>query len=134
VPATGARPFLVQEYLPGVTEGGEVSLVFFEGTFSHALLKCPQAGEFRVNSQYGGTVSLLGGPPAVLVDQARATLDALPEVPLYARVDGVWGDGRFVLLELELNEPALGLHLAPAAADRFADAIVERLAALRVAR
>jgi hypothetical protein len=38
-------------------------------------------------------------------------------------------EGRFVLMELELNEPGLGLQLAPGAADRFADALLRRLPA-----
>jgi len=36
-------------------------------------------------------------------------------------------DGQFVLIEVEVNEPALGLHLAPGSADRFADALLRRL-------
>jgi len=35
--------------------------------------------------------------------------------------------GRFVLIEVEVNEPGLGLDLAPGAADRFADALLARL-------
>jgi hypothetical protein len=49
------------------------------------------------------------------------------EPPLYARVDGVVADGRFVLRELEVNEPGLGLDLAPGSADRFAEALLRRL-------
>ena len=37
-------------------------------------------------------------------------------------------DGRFVLMEVEVNEPALGLHLAPGSADRFAEALLRRIA------
>lgn len=51
----------------------------------------------------------------------------LPSEPLYARIDGVERNGRFVLMEVEVNEPALGLHLAPGAADRFAEALAGRL-------
>ncbi len=45
---------LVQEFLPEIAEG-EVSLVYFDGVFSHAIRKCPPAGEFRVNSRFGAT-------------------------------------------------------------------------------
>jgi hypothetical protein len=31
-------------------------------------------------------------------------------------------------MELEVNEPGLGLHLIPGAAERFADALLARLA------
>ena len=54
-------------------------------------------------------------------------LGSLPSEPLYARIDGVRHDGRFVLMEVEVNEPGLGLHLAPGAGDRFADALADRL-------
>jgi hypothetical protein len=47
--------------------------------------------------------------------------------PLYARVDGVLRDGRFLLMEVEVNEPGLGLHLAPGAAERFATTLLARL-------
>ena len=46
---------------------------------------------------------------------------------LYARVDGCVVDGGFVLMELELIEPALFLGMAPGAADRLAVAVLERL-------
>jgi len=53
------RPLLVQEYVPAISEQGEVAFVFCGGTFSHALLKRPSAGEFRVNAQYGGSVTAM---------------------------------------------------------------------------
>ena len=58
------------------------------------------------------------------------TLRHLPTEPLYARIDGVRHNGRFLLMEVEVNEPGLGLHLASGAGDRFAEAL---LACVRVA-
>ena len=124
-PAAG-RPYLLQEFIPEV-RAGELACVFFEGEFSHAFARVPPAEEFRVNSQYGGRTEARE-VPTMVVQQARVVLDALPQVPLYARVDGVLRDGRFLLMELELNEPGLALDLVPGAADRFADATVRRLA------
>jgi hypothetical protein len=46
---------------------------------------------------------------------------------VYARIDGVVQGPRFVLMEVEVNEPGLGLDLVPGAADRFADALVRHL-------
>jgi hypothetical protein len=46
----------------------------------------------------------------------------------HARVDGLVRDGAFVLMELEVNEPDLGLALAAGAPERFADALLARLA------
>jgi hypothetical protein len=56
-------------------------------------------------------------------------LRELPSEPLYARIDGVQRNGRFVRMEVEVNEPGLGLHLAPDAGDRFAAALVTHLRA-----
>ena len=47
---------------------------------------------------------------------------------LYARVDGIERDGRFVLMELEINEPFLYIGSSSGAATRFADAIVRTTA------
>ena len=125
----GAAPstmLVVQELLPEVAQSGEVSYVFFEGEYSHAVLKRPAPGDFRVDSDYQGTIEPFE-PDASLVRQARAVLDVLPEIPLYARVDGVTRNGALLVTELELNEPSLSLALAPGSAARFADATVQRL-------
>ncbi len=127
LPRSAAACYLMQEFVPEV-QTGELSCVFFDGEFSHAFVRVPPRDEFRVNAQYGGRL-MPAYPPATVVRQARAVLDCLPDVPLYARVDGVVRHGRFLLMELELNEPALALNLVPQAADRFADATVRRLEA-----
>lgn len=119
---------LMQEYLPEVAHFGEISLVFFDGEFSHAALKRPAAGDFRVNSDYQGTAEPFQPDPD-LVRQARAALDTLEEAPLYARVDVVVRDGQLIVVELELNEPALFMSMAPESAARFAEATVGRLRA-----
>src|SRR5262249_23070240 len=52
----GRSPVIVQELLPELSQTGELSCVFFGGEFSHAFVKQPTAGEFRINSQYGGVI------------------------------------------------------------------------------
>jgi len=121
------RPVIVQEYLGEVAAHGEVALVYFGGGFSHAVLKQPAAGEFRVNSQYGGSVSVIAAPEE-LRSAGERVIAALPSVPLYARIDGVLRDGEFVVMEVELHEPGLWLHLAEGASERFADATLAALA------
>jgi glutathione synthase/RimK-type ligase-like ATP-grasp enzyme len=56
---------LVQEFLPEIAQG-ELSLIYFDGRFSHAVRKRPPAGEFRVNSRFGATRSLEIPPPAIV--------------------------------------------------------------------
>jgi hypothetical protein len=117
---------LVQPFLPQITTEGEWSFVFFDGTFSHALLKRPQAGDFRVQEEHGGHNRVVTAD-AALIAQAQTILAASPQVPLYARVDGVILDGRLHLMELELIEPALYTSTLPAAVARFAAAIMTKL-------
>ena len=85
--AMAADAFLVQPFLTEIGDG-EWSLVFFDGGFSHAVLKRPRPGEFRVQEEYGGHATAEVASPA-LIEQAQRILDLLPERPLYARVDGV---------------------------------------------
>ena len=116
---------LVQELVPGI-ERGELAGVFFDSTFSHGLRRVPAPGEFRVNSQYGGTMHAEALPPAVVHAMAEV-LALVPARPLYARVDGVAADDGFVVMEVEVNEPGLGLDLVEGAGERFADALLARL-------
>ncbi len=116
---------LVQEFLPEIDDG-ELSLVYFDGVFSHAVRKRPPNGEFRVNSRFGATRSA-ETPSHDVAEQGAKALRALPELPLYARVDGVIRDGELIVIEVEVLEPALFMEFDPAAAERFADGTMRRL-------
>jgi glutathione synthase/RimK-type ligase-like ATP-grasp enzyme len=116
---------LVQEFVAGI-EQGELAGVFFDGVFSHGLRRLPAPGEFRINAQYGGRMEAVTLPDDV-VSVMIAVLGLLPAPALYARVDGLARDGRFTLMEVEVNEPGLGMHLAAGSAERFADALLARL-------
>ena len=120
------RPLLVQPFVEEIQIRGEWSLVFIDGEMTHAVLKRPAAGEFRVQPRLGGTVET-PAPPEVARAVARAALAALPVAPLYARIDGVETDAGFLIMEVEVNEPGLFFPHAPAAADRFAGALLRRL-------
>ena len=103
---------LVQPLMPGILADGEYSLFFFGGAFSHAIVKRPASGDFRVQEQFGGRETRWdASEPARLL--AAAALAAAPAPPVYARVDMV-GDAAGVLhiMELELIEPSLFLHHA----------------------
>ena len=117
---------LVQPFVDEVTTDGELSLIFFDGEFSHAAIKRSRRGDFRVQTEHGGTVAPIDVVPAIIAE-ARRSLDALDELPLYARVDGVGDERAFRLMELELIEPNVFLGAADGSADRFAAAIVGRL-------
>jgi hypothetical protein len=66
-------------------------------------------------------------PVADVAEQGAAALRALPETPLYARVDGVVRDGVLIVIEIEVLEPALFMEFDPPSAERFAEATVRRL-------
>lgn len=117
---------LVQPFIDEVTTDGELSLIFFDGVFSHAAIKRSRPGDFRVQTEHGGTVAPIDVVPAI-VAQAKRSLDALDSVPVYARVDGVGDDRSFRLMELELIEPHVFLGNTPGAAERFASAIARHL-------
>jgi glutathione synthase/RimK-type ligase-like ATP-grasp enzyme len=119
------RDLMIQPFLPEI-HGGELSLMFFDGAFSHAALKRPKAGEYRVQFQYGGT-NEDAAARAEWIEGAHACVAAAPSLPTYARVDGVIKDGRFLLMELEIFEPLMFLARHPEAPGRFAQAIARRL-------
>lgn len=117
---------MVQKFMSEVQTRGEWSLIFFAGEFSHAVLKTPKAGDFRVQHDFGGLERSVDAPSFVKKAAAQV-VTVLDRVPVYARVDGVEGDGRFLLMELELIEPALFLGLRSEAPDWFAKAIAKQL-------
>ncbi|HEX6106214.1 MAG TPA: hypothetical protein VFZ26_11570 [Gemmatimonadales bacterium] len=123
-------PLMVQPYLPEIEREGEWSFCFFGGAYSHAVLKRPRAGDFRVQADHGGAYHGRAAPPS-LVDQAAAALAAARRRTVYARVDGCVVDGVLRLMELELLEPGLFLAMDPAAPDRFARAIAGATASAR---
>ena len=113
---------IVQPFLQEIVKDGEYSFVFFAGEYSHCVHKQPRRGDYRTQTDFGGTWRRFDAPK-FWVAQARAILTELPHVMLYARVDCVVQSGRLLLMELELIEPDLGLMYEPAAPARFATAI-----------
>lgn len=122
------RALLAQPFLPAVVAEGEFSLMYFNGTHSHTILKTPKAGDFRVQEEHGGDIRAVPTEPA-LHAAGRRVLAAIREAPLYARADFVRmdDDGGFALMELELIEPSLYFRTDPPAAERFARALHERM-------
>jgi hypothetical protein len=117
-----AGDVMVQPLLSEVGDAGEWSLVFFGRRFSHAVLKRPAAGDYRVQWEFGGS-AVSASPPAPLIADAERVIAAAPGVPLYARVDGVERAGRLVLTELELIEPHLFLSWSDGAPERLAETL-----------
>jgi hypothetical protein len=117
---------LIQEFRNEITETGEWSLIFFERKFSHAVLKHPRDGDFRVQEELGGVIQA-AIPSDSLIQQADRILDKVNGEFLYARVDGIVADDKFLLMELELIEPSLFMGFSRDAAERFARSIINIL-------
>ncbi|GGC13756.1 ATP-grasp domain-containing protein [Cellulomonas carbonis] len=130
----GGGVVMVQPEVAELSAGREKAVYLVDGVLTHAIAKGALLAE-------GG--GLIGGvyqehPELVDVTPAEArfaaaTLAAVQDatgcdVPLYARVDLVdSADHGLVLLEAELFEPALNLHVAPHVTPTVADAVLARL-------
>lgn len=119
----GAGEILVQPYQGEVERTGERSLVFFQGTYSHAFLRAPHL--IRTSDLVEGTPVL---PSGAELEVASRALAAAPGRTLYGRVDLV-SDGEVGprVMELEVIEPFLGLATSLTAARTFANAIASTL-------
>jgi glutathione synthase/RimK-type ligase-like ATP-grasp enzyme len=118
---------MVQPFLPSLEAEGETSLIYIDGAFTHAVCKRPAAGDFRVQSIWGGTFDRIE-PTTRQTEIAERAITELDEAPLYARVDLVPGPGGDpCLIELELIEPNLYLSTNPDAAAQLADAVLSQL-------
>lgn len=119
------RPMKVQRFMPAILREGEYSLFFFNGEFSHAILKVPAQGEFRSQEERGAEIRPVK-PEERLLMQAEAALAVIRPMPLYARLDLVRREeGDFAIMECELIEPSMYLRTDPRAPARFARAIVD---------
>ena len=122
------QPMMLQPYLDQITSEGENSFLFIDGSFSHALVKRAAAGDYRVQSIYGGTEEALT-PSAADLAAAQSVVEAVPfATPLYARIDMVRGDdGALLLMEAEMIEPYLYPEQGPRLGAMMAEAIERRL-------
>lgn len=148
------EPFLIQPFIRDITTEGEYALFYFGGKFSHAMRKVPNAGDFRVQEEYGAIHQQLSIDElrAGVIETAMAGLQSAAErssehgPPLYARVDVVGlssdvlaaakTDSRFLvarsadtgyaLMEIELIEPSLYFNIAAHGITNFCEAFCHR--------
>ena len=129
LPAGAVRQrMMIQPYYPSIAEEGEYSLFLFGGRYSHAIVKRPATGDFRVQEQFGGREQAVDAEPQALAlaEQALAAARSIHDCgPLtYARVDMIRDpEGSLRLMELELIEPSLFLHHAADTGSAFAKAV-----------
>jgi glutathione synthase/RimK-type ligase-like ATP-grasp enzyme len=121
-----SREFMVQPFLKNIIDEGEYSLFFFDGKFSHSVLKKPKEKDFRVQEEHGGNIQPIKTPPEIMLI-AENIIKKLSTIPLYGRVDLVrTKQNTFALMELELIEPSLYLNKDVHSSISFAEAFEER--------
>lgn len=117
--------YLVQPFVKEISNG-EWSYVFFNGKYSHCILKRPKQGDFRVQHYLGGSISY-PEPKAKHIEQAEEYIKSFAQGTLYARVDGVIVNDNFQLMELELIEPYLFLNSDNTLLERYYKALIDLL-------
>jgi glutathione synthase/RimK-type ligase-like ATP-grasp enzyme len=113
---------LIQPFLEEVERAGEVSLIYVNGEYSHAVRKLPKPGDYRVQDHHGGTVEPYE-PTKLERSTAEQALKVAPNRTLYARIDLVQHKGRPVVMELELIEPELFLRFSDAGMNEYIAAV-----------
>ncbi|MCE7991408.1 MAG: hypothetical protein HEP71_05485 [Roseivirga sp.] len=111
---------MLQPFQYNILVHGEISLIVIGGTCTHAVIKKAKTGDFRVQDNFGGSVSLYepNSEEMAFAEKAVAACDSLPA---YARVDIIRDNGnQLALIEIELIEPELWFRLKPEAADILA--------------
>ena len=118
---------ILQPFLPAIVDEGELSLFAIGGRFNHAARKVATGGDFRIQPQFGGRFTRYT-PDAEALAVFDATLAALPQAPLYARIDLLRrADGQLALIEVEAIEPDLYVELEPDVPARLAAALLDAL-------
>ena len=123
------RSVLLQPYFERVDDEGETSLIYIAGAFSHAVRRGAvlRRGDPAIRALFNDK-NISATAPAD--DEHRVGASVLAAQPfgalLYARIDLIRNSGGMpCVLEAELTEPSMFLPLAPAAAARFAAAILD---------
>lgn len=128
------RTVMIQPYLAGVEARGETALIYFGGTFSHAIHKGPMlSGDQVVRHGLFVEEQIAAREPTA---QERTVADRVIAYATerfgsslaYARVDLLPALGGHLVLELELAEPSLFLTRSAGAPERLAQTIAELVA------
>ena len=118
---------MLQPFQHNIVAKGEVSMMVINGQFSHAILKTPKKGDYRVQDDFGGAVHKYT-PTQEEIHFAESITKACLTLPLYARVDiFINNNDELAVLELELIEPEMWFRHYPKAANLMAIALKNKL-------
>lgn len=109
------RPYMLQEFIPEISQG-EISTITLtnpvnqkNGEFSYSVTKVPKKGDYRVQINYGGEYSI-GEVDPIIKNISKQITKRFGNKLLYQRLDGLWRNGKFLIMEIELIEPDLYLN------------------------
>ena len=129
---------MVQPYSPTINSIGETGLVYLGGKFSHAFGKDAVFGEAEqvhngVHVQEVITARVATASEHLLGEAVmKFLMNKFGVTPLYARIDMVTNsDGVPEIMEVELTEPSLYLHLDAGSPERAATALANAAIAAR---
>ncbi|KAA3640168.1 MAG: hypothetical protein DWP95_09135 [Proteobacteria bacterium] len=118
---------MLQAFMPSVMSYGELSVIYFGRQFSHAVIKKPQAGDYRVQDTFGGVDKLyhLNREQRRVADDCMDYLQGRFGRLTYVRLDFLYDhDDQMVVNEVELIEPSLFFRHRPEAAFLLADELL----------
>ena len=119
---------MLQPFLPSVADEGELSVIYVGEQLTHAVIKKPQRGDYRVQDTFGGVDCAydIQADERAVADQCMAYLWRRFGPLCYARLDFLRNlSGQWVINEVELIEPSLFFRHCPQAAQALADYIVQ---------
>ena len=117
-----ARDTLIQRYVPEIMTRGEVSLFYFGGNYSHAVLKMPRRGDFRAHSVWGAEVTHYSASERD-VQTGFDSLDVVGHGVEFARIDMIPVEPEPTVIEVELIDPYFFFEFASGTVDLYADHI-----------
>ncbi len=125
------RPYMLQEFIPEIASG-EISTITLSSphslnsNYSYSITKVPKNGDYRVQFDYGGVYHVSGVDPEIQKISELITRRFEGRL-LYQRLDGLWRNGKFLIMEIELIEPDLYLNLEKEALTTWVENILNLL-------
>jgi glutathione synthase/RimK-type ligase-like ATP-grasp enzyme len=114
---------MIQPFMKSIVTEGEYSVVQIGGETTHAFIKRPDIGDYRVQEAYGGTSEKIDETPE-LKAAIHAVRIGLKRIPPIARYDFVRGPcGKLYLIELEAIKPYLFPQHGPIVGLRLAQLV-----------
>lgn len=122
------RPFMLQEFIPEISEGEISTLTISDfssnnNDFSYSVIKVPKKGDYRVQFNFGGVYSIGEVDPVIIRIGSQIT-KRFGNRLLYQRLDGLWRNGKFLIMEIELIEPDLYLNYSKEALNYWVESLV----------